>query len=1266
MRVKDGGYQLDAPFKVDVPKTLKSFYLRMRSNGTSGQAAYSTNGTDWTDVGKARDITDVVSGSTLGPLALRGGAATSVTAKFDYFRLRPSPVAACTANGTVEAGYERLWNGIDLAGTTHAGPGCFNIVNDGAEGCRLVSNGGLGLLWFNTKTYDNFVLRTQFKTADDTDNSGIFVRFPNPGTDPNVAINQGHEIQIREGIAGDGEDQKTGSVYNFKRETARAAKPAGQWNDYEIRYEAGKYTITLNGTVVNTWQNNLQQAKQGGYIGLQNHSTNDEVSFRNVRIQALASAQTNLFTTIGITRSETRANSQIYGNPTPYSLPAEEMPPSGTVGAPPNDGSDDVPMRMPDTSGTKPNLAAFNAQTLTLRAEDQKPYAKLHFFGTTSDGGPAGGDFILKYSDGTSATITQVRFPDWCGSPTAAAHRAIGPLSQRYRTTGSDGAPCSIYHFPANNPQPTKTLVSVQLPATTSPGNAPIQSYLMALTLEDANGLFKMPDLSGSLAFPDDQTAPVSTATVAPTAPDGDDGWFKTAPRITLAAQDTGGSGVEQMIYKVDGGTPQNYTGPFDFTLEGAHTLEFQAIDGAGNAETFKKLDLKVDPNAPTTTPAVTPGEPLGSSGWYDSAITVRLKPGDGAGSGVEATEYKLDGSDAWVPYSTPLTVSAQGEHTLAVPLGGRRRQHRGDQGADAEGRRHRARHHGDAQRRRADHRLPGSRAGCAHARRRRRLGRGQDRVPGRQRRVDGLRRRGCVRRLRRRRPPSGLPLDRRRRQRRELQDAALQRRGAGHPGGARADPGGRRAGAQAEAVRLDRRARPSDGGAAAHRPEHRAHRLPGRGPRDALAEGLQGHGQAPEAQEHHARQWLHPVRGPGARHVDHQAELDRPQGTRQDQELDHRHVRAAFRRRYRYADRDVQGEVVMSRGRNMKRTLRVLLASALLVLSCAATASAQSVKVLVFTGPSDTTTTAGVTAIKAIGTANNFGVDSTAAATDINATKLQDYRSLVFLNTAGDLLNAEQEAAVQQFVEAGNGFLGIGSAAQGETGAFFDGLIGARPATSSSTTPASKLVVPGDRVSPATKALPLQLTRTDVWYQWNARVTGNVHVVARYRTPGAPAGDGTKDPGADNDTPISWCRDYRGGRSFYTGMGRTPESYGEDNFKEHLKGAVMWTAGLSRMNCKATINASYKGTKIVSAGASGQRPRDRAASRTASPWPTTAGSSTSAAATAAPTPSAARCYGGEPVRPHPRPLQPARRHGLRHACTSMTRRSPTARSTAA
>jgi glucose/arabinose dehydrogenase/type 1 glutamine amidotransferase len=267
-----------------------------------------------------------------------------------------------------------------------------------------------------------------------------------------------------------------------------------------------------------------------------------------------------------------------------------------------------------------------------------------------------------------------------------------------------------------------------------------------------------------------------------------------------------------------------------------------------------------------------------------------------------------------------------------------------------------------------------------------------------------------------------------------------------------------------------------------------------------------------------------------------------------------------------------------------MKNMLRAVLASALLVLSLAGTAQAQGVKVLVFHGPPDATTAAGVDALKAIGAANGLTVDEAQAATELNITNLENYRALVFLNTAGNLLTVEQEGAVQRFVEDGNGFFGIGSAAQGESGAFFTGLIGARPAPGSSTDPSSQLVVGGDRVHPATKALPLKWTRSDVWYKWNANVTGKLHVVARYRAPDAPAGDATEGPD-DNDTPISWCRDYSGGRSFYTGMGRTAEAFSTPEFRSHLLGALQWTAGVARGDCKATIYSSYKGTKIMSAG---------------------------------------------------------------------------------
>ena len=270
----------------------------------------------------------------------------------------------------------------------------------------------------------------------------------------------------------------------------------------------------------------------------------------------------------------------------------------------------------------------------------------------------------------------------------------------------------------------------------------------------------------------------------------------------------------------------------------------------------------------------------------------------------------------------------------------------------------------------------------------------------------------------------------------------------------------------------------------------------------------------------------------------------------------------------------------------NIRRMVVALVATSALVLLGAASAHAQGagVEVLVFTGTPDETTTAGVAAIEALGAANDFVVTSTADATQISTANLEGYRSVVFLNVEGDQLTDPQESALDDYVQDGGGFLAIGSTAQGEPGsAAFAALIGARPTAGSSTAESEQVVVAGDRVHPATRDLPLVWNRSDVWYQWEQRPTGNVHTVVRYRAVGAPAGDGTNVGGTDH--PISWCKDISRGRSFYMGMGRTAAAYGEDRVRDHLLGAIQWSAGLIRGNCKASLNSSYTGTRLVSAG---------------------------------------------------------------------------------
>ena len=229
--------------------------------------------------------------------------------------------------------------------------------------------------------------------------------------------------------------------------------------------------------------------------------------------------------------------------------------------------------------------------------------------------------------------------------------------------------------------QAGKTLVSVTLPSTTTPGDPPIQGYLMALTLEEPSGLFEMPDLSGSVQFPDDDDGAGHDATRSTRRqPDGNEGWYAGPVRVTLTATDEqGGSGVEQMMYRIDGGPPQTYGGPFDYAVDGEHTLEYRSVDGAGNAEAYKPVTLKVDVNAPTTTATAEPGRAA-----RHRRLVRRRRRGDAHGArrgrapARAATEYRLDGGD-WQPYGEPVVDRATaGVHDLEFRSTGRRRQ-RGD-----------------------------------------------------------------------------------------------------------------------------------------------------------------------------------------------------------------------------------------------------------------------------------------------------------------------------------------------------------------------------------------------------------------------------------------------------------------------------------------------------------------------------------------------------------------------------------------------------------
>ncbi len=106
-----------------------------------------------------------------------------------------------------------------------------------------------------------------------------------------------------------------------------------------------------------------------------------------------------------------------------------------------------------------------------------------------------------------------------------------------------------------------------------------------------------------------DNTAPVTSISLAPAAPNGLNGWYITVPTITLTCDDsaTGNSGclAGSTEYRWNGGAWTPYAAPFA-ALEGSNLLEWRSQDeavdalGAHNVEAIQSQTISVDTIAPT------------------------------------------------------------------------------------------------------------------------------------------------------------------------------------------------------------------------------------------------------------------------------------------------------------------------------------------------------------------------------------------------------------------------------------------------------------------------------------------------------------------------------------------------------------------------------------------------------------------------------------------------------------------------------------------
>ncbi|HJZ40297.1 MAG TPA: ThuA domain-containing protein [Bacteroidales bacterium] len=178
--------------------------------------------------------------------------------------------------------------------------------------------------------------------------------------------------------------------------------------------------------------------------------------------------------------------------------------------------------------------------------------------------------------------------------------------------------------------------------------------------------------------------------------------------------------------------------------------------------------------------------------------------------------------------------------------------------------------------------------------------------------------------------------------------------------------------------------------------------------------------------------------------------------------------------------------------------------------------------------------------------------VDTSRDASVFTIDKLMQYKVVVFLNTTGDILNDEQQAAFQNFIRSGGGFVGIHAATDTEYDwSWYNKLVGAYFLSHPPNQQVAVIKV-ADKTHPATEFLPDKWIRTDEWYDFKD-LNPDVKVLAYL--------DENSYKGGQNGEvhPFIWCHEFYGGRAFYTGAGHREDNYDELLLQKHFLAAIKW-----------------------------------------------------------------------------------------------------------
>ena len=174
------------------------------------------------------------------------------------------------------------------------------------------------------------------------------------------------------------------------------------------------------------------------------------------------------------------------------------------------------------------------------------------------------------------------------------------------------------------------------------------------LSFSDTNNGWLVGD-GGMVLRTTDSIPPNTTMTVSPSVPDGTNGWYVTAPTVSLAVDEPA---ITYYSWTASTGPWATYSLPLERAVAGTSTLRYFSVDPGGNVEALHNGSVRFDVTPPATvgTPTVTP--------VATSTVTVSWPGSVDAVSGLSYYRVFVNGSVAATSAVTTATVSGLATET--------------------------------------------------------------------------------------------------------------------------------------------------------------------------------------------------------------------------------------------------------------------------------------------------------------------------------------------------------------------------------------------------------------------------------------------------------------------------------------------------------------------------------------------------------------------------------------------------------------------------